>query len=860
MANVDIRLGYKNGAWFATNASLVLKAGQYVALLGTGLYKLGDGVTSLSSLPFLGNMTTIPNGLQSGGAITVVTDDIKVAAASWLISPNIYATTVGTDFLNIALSSAGKQRYIGFYGNTLNSIIKVEGAEAAIASYPTTPANTIVIGYVLVSNASISVLPDLSGYEGKVNKTDTVIGNETSSIKYPSIKAVYDWVTGLFVKKGTITNNKILKGSGTDTATDSQISDDGSTVLIKGAFVADASNSSVKIFKITDVNDLSLLEFNINGGLKVGIAAGNGATCADMVAIGYHAAANLGTTPTIGFGSVFLGAHAGEFSVAPSNSISIGEFAGKYSNADNNINIGVSAGAGTSLYSGANNVFISASAGEKITTGGSNIGIGYLALGKLTSSSFNIALGVGAGGYVNTYTGSQNISIGHNAGAEYSTATGNILIGHTTGTKVSTGNNNVFIGEGTGTFTGLDTSGDNNLCIGQYTGYSLNSGNDNTLLGVHVGQYITTGSNNIFLGNNVSNGANKISTGNGNILIGYNLDTTTANPSNTLMIGNLIVGKFDAIPSNQELSLPAVIELPLLTSSSPIALDSNKKVSNLTDSIWGTWINGLTSKTTPVDADYAVIMDSADTNKSKKLSWANIKATLKTYFDTLYLSLSGGTLTGALNEAKSTNIASAATTDLSTSIGNYVHITGTTTITSFGTLQAGAERILVFDDVLTLTHNGTSLILPNASNITTKAGDSAIFRSEGSGNWKCIAYQDSTPTGTWVPSFTGFSSNPTDYTASYGVSGNLVTVNYDWLATSGTSNANTFTMTLPFVSKYRQAAIPVIIQNSGGSPTTGRMYLQAGSNIATFYASPAGVGFAASGQKGVWFTVTYVKG
>lgn len=572
--NGNIQLGNKDGAWFSANPTLVLLLGQHVDLLGTGLYKLGDGVTDLQTLPFLGNPTVIQDGLQSGGEITVVTDDITVAPASWLISPDIYATLTDTDFLDIALSGAGNQRYIGFYGDNSNTIVKVEGAEAAIASYPTQPANTIIIGFVLVGDASISVLPDLSGYEEKVNKVNTIIGNETNPDTYPNVPSLYNWVTTFFatiaslagyVKKGSITNNKILKGSGTDTATDSQISDDGSTVLIKGAFVADTANSSVKILKITDVNDLSLLEFNINGGLKIGIAAGNGATCADMVAIGYHAAASLGTTPTIGFGSVFLGAHAGEFSVAPSNGISIGEFAGKYSNADNNINIGTSAGAGTSLYTGANNVFISASAGEIITTGGSNIGIGYLALGKVTGSSFNIALGVGAGGYVNTYTGSQNISIGHNAGAEYSTATGNILIGHTAGTKISTGNNNVFIGEGIGTFTGSDTSGDNNLCVGQYTGYSLNSGNDNTLLGVHVGQYITTGSNNIFLGNNVSNGANKISTGSGNILIGYNLDTLTANPSNVFMVGSsLIIGKFDANPSNQELRFNATVESPLL--------------------------------------------------------------------------------------------------------------------------------------------------------------------------------------------------------------------------------------------------------------------------------------------------------
>lgn len=47
-------------------------------------------------------------------------------------------------------------------------------------------------------------------------------------------------------------------------------------------------------------------------------------------------------------------------------------------------------------------------------------------------------------------------------------------------------------------------------------------------------------------------------------------------------------------------------------------------------------INSATAKTTPVDADLVGIVDSADSNLLKKLTWANIKATLKTYFDTLY--------------------------------------------------------------------------------------------------------------------------------------------------------------------------------------------------------------------------------
>jgi len=60
----------------------------------------------------------------------------------------------------------------------------------------------------------------------------------------------------------------------------------------------------------------------------------------------------------------------------------------------------------------------------------------------------------------------------------------------------------------------------------------------------------------------------------------------------------------------------------------------------LTDTIFGTWINARTAKTTPVDADQVVLMDSADSNKAKKLSWANIKVTLKTYFDGFYASKS----------------------------------------------------------------------------------------------------------------------------------------------------------------------------------------------------------------------------
>lgn len=104
------------------------------------------------------------------------------------------------------------------------------------------------------------------------------------------------------------------------------------------------------------------------------------------------------------------------------------------------------------------------------------------------------------------------------------------------------------------------------------------------------------------------------------------------------------------------------------------------------------------------------------------------------------LSLAGGSLTGAINFVKGSDIASATTTDIGAATGNVVDVTGTTTITGLGTVQAGTTRIVRFTGALTFTHNATSLILPGAANITTASGDVAVMVSLGSGNWYCANY------------------------------------------------------------------------------------------------------------------------
>lgn len=86
-------------------------------------------------------------------------------------------------------------------------------------------------------------------------------------------------------------------------------------------------------------------------------------------------------------------------------------------------------------------------------------------------------------------------------------------------------------------------------------------------------------------------------------------------------------------------------------------------------------------------------------------------------------------------------VASAATTDIGAVTSQNVTVTGTTTITSFGTVAAGTFRRLVFSGILTLTHNAASLILPQGGDVATAAGDSLEAVSLGSGNWRVTSYQ-----------------------------------------------------------------------------------------------------------------------
>lgn len=155
---------------------------------------------------------------------------------------------------------------------------------------------------------------------------------------------------------------------------------------------------------------------------------------------------------------------------------------------------------------------------------------------------------------------------------------------------------------------------------------------------------------------------------------------------------------------------------------------------------------GLSSGTSAPSTTYAYQLWADTTNTLLKIrngansAWVTI-GTLDAA-NLALLPLAGGSLAGAVNWIKGSNVASSATTDIGAATGNVVDVTGTTTITSLGsTGQAGAVRVVRFTGVLLLTYHSANLILPGAASITTAANDVAVFVSLGGGSWYCAAYQ-----------------------------------------------------------------------------------------------------------------------
>lgn len=108
----------------------------------------------------------------------------------------------------------------------------------------------------------------------------------------------------------------------------------------------------------------------------------------------------------------------------------------------------------------------------------------------------------------------------------------------------------------------------------------------------------------------------------------------------------------------------------------------------------------------------------------------------------------------------------------------------------------------------------------------------------------------------WVPVFTGFSADPSNVVARYCVIGKVCFFYFH--ATAGTSNATTFTMTLPVAAANTQIqSIPCRGTDNGALTATAYIRTTVNSAIANCYPTGAFSTWTNSGNKLILCVGTY---
>jgi hypothetical protein len=166
MATVEFRYDPKNTAWFTANAAMVLKVGEPAYHDTTGLFKLGNGVTALSALPFLpvaspsyviidctGAISTAQ--FTSGatlywGVFTLPASSLRTIVGQSLTSIPYNATLVGASITTWNASSGTTQN-----NSTLN--FRLNGVDHVISSTVLWNATANITNVNTVSGLNIAV-------------------------------------------------------------------------------------------------------------------------------------------------------------------------------------------------------------------------------------------------------------------------------------------------------------------------------------------------------------------------------------------------------------------------------------------------------------------------------------------------------------------------------------------------------------------------------------------------------------------------------------------------------------------------------------------------------------------------------
>jgi hypothetical protein len=174
MANVNIKLGYKNAAFFAANPTLILNVGQLIYLEQTGTYKIGDGVTQLSALSFLGGFTSVLKHLDTIDSTTLTGTTTQTIMSSYSFNANDYlAGDVVQFYLRGRKIGTVGATTLRIYYNTANNL-----------------TGAILIQSLAVSNTQLSFSSIKNGIIKSASLTEFYSQNTSSDVGSNSTTAV----------------------------------------------------------------------------------------------------------------------------------------------------------------------------------------------------------------------------------------------------------------------------------------------------------------------------------------------------------------------------------------------------------------------------------------------------------------------------------------------------------------------------------------------------------------------------------------------------------------------------------------------------------------------------------------------
>lgn len=151
-------------------------------------------------------------------------------------------------------------------------------------------------------------------------------------------------------------------------------------------------------------------------------------------------------------------------------------------------------------------------------------------------------------------------------------------------------------------------------------------------------------------------------------------------------------------------------------------------------------IHAASSKAAPVDADEIGLVDSAASNVLKRVTWANVKATLKTYFDTLYGALAVANQWTKPQRASITPVTTATTMTIDLAANNDFEVTA---YAHNGTLANPTNQSTQINQkgTITITQDGTGgRTLSFGSNWKAIGSASAPSINTTAGVTSCIDY------------------------------------------------------------------------------------------------------------------------